>query len=136
MDTLSKQDRSRLMGKVRGRGNKATELVMVKLLRRNRLNGWRRNQMLPGKPDFEFRRERVAVFVDGCYWHGCAQHCRMPTSNRSYWLSKIARNRARDRKVNCTLRAAGWRVLRIWEHELARKREAQLLAKLRKALLA
>lgn len=135
MDTLTNRERSSLMAKIRGRGNKATELEMIELFRRSRIIGWRRNQPVPGKPDFVFRGKRVAVFVDGCYWHGCSRHCRMPTSNRRYWLGKIARNRKRDRKVTRELRAAGWRVLRIWEHELARKREARLVAKLRKALV-
>ncbi len=120
MDTLTKRDRSRLMAKVRGQGNKTTEIAMMKLLRRNRIIGWRRNQPVLGKPDFVFRVGRVAVFVDGCFWHRCPRHCRMPTSNRDYWSQKIKQNKARDRFVARVLRRSGWRVLRIWEHELKR----------------
>jgi DNA mismatch endonuclease (patch repair protein) len=134
MDSLSKAERSKLMGKIRWRGNKATELAMVAFLRRHMIFGWRRNQPLTGRPDFVFRSARVAVFVDGCFWHGCAVHYRMPASTRHYWRAKLARNRARDRLVNRTLRAAGWRVLRIWEHELAGKREGRLRSRLRRVL--
>ncbi len=69
------------------------------------------------KADIVFSRHRVAVFVDGCFWHGCATHCRMPKRNRDYWLAKIGRNRARDERVTAALAAAGWRVVRVWEHE-------------------
>jgi DNA mismatch endonuclease (patch repair protein) len=73
---------------------------------------------LPGRPDFVFRRERLAVFVDGCFWHGCRWHCRMPQHNRPYWQTKIRRNAARDRHTARLLHAAGWRVLRVWGHSL------------------
>ena len=134
MDTLTKRQRSSLMGKIRGQGNKATELELVKLFRRAGITGWRRGLPLHGKPDFVFRKERVAVFVDGCYWHGCARHGRIPASNRRYWVEKIARNKARDHAVSRGLRAARWCVLRIWEHELASKHEGRLLRRIRNAL--
>ena len=86
------------------------------------------------RPDFVFRNLRLAVFVDGCFWHACPIHATKPRNNAAFWRKKLSANRARDRKVNRTLRATGWGVLRVWEHELARKREAQLVAKLRKAL--
>ncbi len=106
------------MAAVRSVGNKETELRLVKILRANGIMGWRRHQALPGKPDFVFRRERVAVFVDGCFWHGCRWHCRMPHENRGYWQGKISGNFLRDRRTNALLRKAGWRVLRVWEHAL------------------
>lgn len=118
MDTLSKRERSRRMAAVRSTGNKATELKLISIFRANGITGWRRNQHLAGKPDFVFRRERVAVFVDGCFWHGCRRHCRTPRSHRSYWQRKIARNVARDRSTTRALRASGWRVVRVWEHSL------------------
>lgn len=73
---------------------------------------------MPGTPDFCFRRERLAVFLDGCFWHGCRVCRRRPASNVAYWTAKIVRNRERDARVSSELRALGWRVLRIWEHEL------------------
>ena len=134
LGTVSPAKRSALMAAVRSSGNQATELHLVSLFRRHRISGWRRHQALFGKPDFVFRELRLAVFVDGCFWHACPIHCRMPASNQGYWNPEIARNRARDRLVNRTLRTAGWRVLRIWKHELARRNEARLLARLGRAL--
>ncbi|MBE2286069.1 MAG: very short patch repair endonuclease [Prosthecobacter sp.] len=86
------------------------------------------------RPDFMFRRERVVVFVNGCFWHGCPDHYRRPKGNRKFWDAKIARNIARDAEVSKALRKAGWRVLHLWEHELAKKREPRLLARLRRWL--
>jgi DNA mismatch endonuclease (patch repair protein) len=67
--------------------------------------------------DVVFTRDRLAFFIDGCFWHGCAEHCQLPKTNRAYWVPKLAANVARDRKVDDALRADGWRVRRIWEHE-------------------
>jgi DNA mismatch endonuclease (patch repair protein) len=86
-----------------------------------------------GKPDFVFRALRLAVFVDGCFWHGCPKHGTRPANNARFWREKIARNQARDAEVNRALRKKGWRVLRVWEHELTRKNERRLLARLRRA---
>jgi DNA mismatch endonuclease (patch repair protein) len=69
------------------------------------------------RPDVVFRRARVAVFIDGCFWHGCPVHGTRPRSNTAYWDTKIARNRARDERADTALTAAGWRVVRLWEHE-------------------
>ncbi|MEW6301828.1 MAG: hypothetical protein AB1705_00040 [Verrucomicrobiota bacterium] len=79
------------------------------------------------RPDFVFPKLRVAVFVDGCFWHGCPLHATKPRSNAAFWRKKLASNQARDRLVTRTLRRRGWRVLRIWEHDLARKRQGRLL---------
>ena len=88
--------------------------------------------MLPGRPDFVFPRQRLAVFVDGCFWHGCPKHSNMPANNRAFWMKKLTGNQTRDRLVTRTLRKNGWRVLRIWEHEL--KKPARALARIRKVL--
>ena len=117
-DVLTKKKRSEVMSKIRGRGNKETELVLAKLFRKHRIIGWRRQQPIFGKPDFIFRRQRLAVFVDGCFWHGCPKHSNLPVNNRPFWRKKLAANKSRDRLVNRTLRRLGWRVVRIWEHEL------------------
>ncbi len=86
------------------------------------------------RPDFVFPKSRTAVFVDGCFWHGCPKHGTQPKGNRAFWKNKFARNIARDLLVTRTLRRAGWRVLRIWEHELARKNEIRLLRRIQRAL--
>jgi len=117
-DVFTKSKRSQIMAAIRSRGNKDTELKLAAILRAARITGWRRHEPLPGRPDFVFRRERLAVFVDGCFWHGCRRHCRMPQDNREYWQRKISRNLARDRATTKALKASGWRVLRLWGHAL------------------
>ena len=117
-DVFTRAKRSEVMSRIRGHGNKATELALAKLLRAHGITGWRRRQQHFGKPDFTFARERVVVFVDGCFWHGCPKHLNMPVNNRPFWEKKLSANTARDRLVTRTLRRHGWRVLRIWEHDL------------------
>ena len=133
-DVLTKAKRSALMAKVRSVGNASTEQRLAQLLRKHRMTGWRRGAPLAGKPDFVFRKGKVAVFVDGCFWHGCPRHRRTPKTRVAFWKAKLARNAQRDREVRKALRARGWRVLRIWEHELAQRNEAQLLRRIRAVL--
>src|ERR1051325_4597345 len=117
-DTFSKSKRSQIMASVRSTNNKLTEVRVVAILRKYGLKGWRRHLPLPGRPDFTFSEQGVTVFVDGCFWHGCRKHLRLPSNNRDYWQNKISRNISRDRIIATSLRKAGWRVVRIWEHEL------------------
>ena len=118
-DVFSKSKRSEVMSRIRGNENRSTEMALMHVFRANRICGWRRHQLLPGKPDFTFRKERLVVFVDGCFWHRCPIHATYPANNRDFWEHKLETNKVRDRTVNRTLRNLGWRVLRIWEHELA-----------------
>lgn len=120
------------MSAIRGRGNRSTELLMASILRRHRVTGWRRHAELPGRPDFVFRGVKVALFVDGCFWHGCPRCYAPPRTNAKFWRSKVEGNRERDRRVNRALRADGWRVIRVWEHSL--KRPAAVLRRLRAAI--
>lgn len=106
------------MASIRSAGNQTTELRLLKLMRTAKVSGWRRNMKLLGKPDFVFRAQRVALFVDGCFWHGCPCCYRRPKSRRMYWDAKVAGNIARDCLNRVRLRRMGWSVLRIWEHEL------------------
>ena len=146
------------MSRIRGRGNRDTELALAKLLRRHGITGWRRHVEIRGrdaalrrhrpvqgrntsgtvatlhasrtsqrdvptfrvKPDFVFLKSRTAIFVDGCFWHGCPKHATKPANNRAFWKKKLAGNKTRDQVVNRALRRAGWRVMRIWECELAK----------------
>jgi len=121
IDNVDKEKRSWIMERVRSRYNKSTELEFIKVMRSEKITGWRRNYPLMGKPDFVFPKSKVAVFVDGCFWHGCPKHCRMPSSNKEYWEEKIGGNIRRDRKVAKKLRQAGWSVIRFWEHDLKSK---------------
>lgn len=126
--------RSDLMSRVRDRGNETTELRMLSLLRREGVHGWRRHQKLFGKPDFVWWQERVALFVDGCFWHGhnCGRNL-SPKKNEKAWEEKFCRNRLRDRSVSAHLRSLGWGVIRIWECEL-KERPDKCLARVSKAL--
>jgi DNA mismatch endonuclease (patch repair protein) len=118
-DVFTKQKRSEVMSHIKGKGNKDTELLMIQILRRHHISGWRRNQKILGKPDFIFPRQKVALFVDGCFWHGCPRHSNMPKSNREFWEKKLLGNKNRDKYVARTLRRAGWKVVRVWEHDLS-----------------
>jgi len=135
-DVYSRERRSAVMAAVRSKGNASTEQRLVRLLRAHRVTGWRRGASLPGSPDFVFRAAKLALFVDGCFWHGCPRHSSMPANNRAYWLPKLTRNKARDRAVTRVLRAAGWRVLRVWECALNVKRQAVTMRRIARVLRA
>lgn len=117
-DMFSRKQRSEIMSKVKSRGNRATELRLANIFRDHSITGWRRHYLVFGRPDFAFRTERVAVFVDGCFWHRCPKHGALPVNNRAFWARKLSLNRQRDKIVAKTLRCSGWLVLRIWQHEL------------------
>lgn len=141
-DVYTRAERSALMAKVRGRGNLTTEEALAKVLRALGWSGWRRQQVVRGRtaagerfqvrPDFVFRGRRLVVFVDGCFWHGCPRHGTHPRGNAAFWRAKFRRNQARDRRDTRRLRSLGWRVLRLWEHELKPKVRPSLRVKLGK----
>lgn len=116
-DRISTAARSAVMSSIRSQDTKP-ELHLRRALWRIGARGYRlENRILPGRPDLVFARPRVAVFVDGCFWHGCPSHCRLPASNAEYWTRKIARNVARDSSTTARLANLGWSVLRVWEHD-------------------
>lgn len=119
-DVFTKAKRSDVMSKIHGKGNKSTEGALAAILRTHKVTGWRRHAALPGKPDFAFRSAKLAVFVDGCFWHRCPRCFTKPVTNAEFWETKLAANVMRDLRVRRQLRALGWRVVRIWEHDLPR----------------
>jgi DNA mismatch endonuclease (patch repair protein) len=148
-DVFSKAKRSEVMARIHGKGNRDTELEFMRLLRRDRISGWRRHLSLTLKkpntarskhirrvrrvsPDFVFPQLRVAIFVDGCFWHGCPTHCTTPASNVVFWRTKLDGNRTRDRYVTKTLRRQKWVVLRFWEHQM--RHGDRVIARLRLGL--
>jgi DNA mismatch endonuclease (patch repair protein) len=133
-DVFTKAKRSAVMSRIRGRGNKDTEIALARLLRQNKITGWRRHLPIFGRPDFAFPKQKIAVFVDGCFWHGCPEHSSLPVNNRAFWKRKFSTNKLRDILVKRTLRSQGWRVLRIWEHDLARKQISRLPSLILRAL--
>jgi DNA mismatch endonuclease (patch repair protein) len=131
-DTISRQQRSETMCRILSRSNRSTEQRAVILFRKLRLIGWRRNSRLTGKPDFIFPSNRIAVFIDGCFWHGCPKHCRQPATNVDYWSMKIGRNQRRDGEVNRALKRAGWRVIRVWECSLREEQTSATASRLKR----
>ena len=121
------------MSLIRGKKNKVTENALLALFRQNKVIGWRRHLPLPGKPDFAFPRLKVAVFVDGCFWHGCPRCYTRPKTNRKFWDKKREENMARDKRVARQLRCQGWKVIRIWQHSLKKSPDA-CLNRIRRAL--
>ncbi len=115
-DVMSVEKRSKVMSRIQSKDTKP-ELELARALKRSRLRFERHASDLPGKPDFVFRRRKLAVFVDGSFWHGW----RFPLWEgklTEFWQKKIAANRARDRRNFAALRRAGWKVVRIWEHQV------------------
>lgn len=133
-DVFTKAKRSEIMSRVLGHGNKATEGALIRFFRKNKITGWHRGSKLFGSPDFVFRKYRLVVFVDGCFWHNCPKHGTRPAMNRSFWFKKLERNIARDRLVNLTLRKNGWLVLRVWQHELVKGNEQRLAKRFRRVI--
>jgi DNA mismatch endonuclease (patch repair protein) len=122
MDIWSKEKRSAVMSQIKGRGNQSTEIRLVRLFRIAGIIGWRRHLLLPGKPDFCFLKAKVAIFVDGCFWHGCPKCYRRPKSNRAFWDAKVKSNIQRDKKSRMNLQKKGFKVIRIFEHQLKNPR--------------
>lgn len=136
-DIVDAKKRSEMMSKIRGTGNKSTELAFIAAMRKAGIKGWRRHiafrleLMLPGRraktgemkasvirPDFVFREEKLVVFIDGCFWHRCPKHSSIPKQNADFWLQKLELNVARDIATTAAFKKKGWRVMRVWEHDL------------------
>src|SRR5258708_5635816 len=117
---LSSSARKLMMSGFRKIGSRSTEWRLRSALMRSGISGWQMNRRdVIGTPDFWFSQHALAIFVDGCFWHGCSRCCRIPQRNQQYWNAKIAGNTARDRRLNRALSRANIRFLRIWEHDLA-----------------
>jgi|SRR5579875_498132 len=134
-DPLTPQQRSERMSRVHSTGSRSTEGRVEAALIANGIEGWvKQAKVGHAKPDFYFPAQRLAVFVDGCFWHACPVCSRrMPTARRDFWSNKIDQNRRRDNRQHRQLRREGYHVLRIWEHELKSDRWVKrLLAMLRR----
>lgn len=129
-DVFSDTKRSEIMSKVRSKKNKSTELKLIAIFKTYGIKGWRRNYSVKGHPDFVFLDQRIAVFVDGCFWHG--HDCRnlSPRDNEEYWRRKISKNKQHDIGVTKMFEKRGWTVIRIWECELKKCNRSILMNKL------
>ena len=118
VDRVSEQQRSYIMSQV-GQKNTAPEKKLRELLYTHGLRGYRVNfEKLPGRPDIAFTKYKLAIFVDGCFWHGCSCRPTKPETNKKFWEEKFKDNRKRDRKVDRQLKEMDYSVLRFWEHEI------------------
>lgn len=118
-DPLTAKERSLLMAKIRSKGNRSTELMAMSKLQDCGITGWTTHPTdILGQPDFYFPGSRLAVFVDGCFWHACPKCGRIPKTRVEFWKDKIGGNRRRDLSVSRRLRRQGYHVMRVWEHAL------------------
>ncbi|WPU66621.1 very short patch repair endonuclease [Peredibacter starrii] len=118
-------ERSRIMSKIKSNGNRSTELKIRMHLVRMGISGWEMQRKdLPGRPDFYFPKKKLVLFVDGCFWHGCPKCFKGTKTNKAFWNTKVESNRKRDRRNNKYYRGMGVKVIRIWEHEIDKKKES------------
>lgn len=120
-DVFNKEKRSHIMRQIKSRNNKSTELKLIKWFKANGIKGWRRGYPVKGKPDFVFPKLRIAVFADGCFWHGHDCRNTRPAQNKDYWTAKRERNIKRDTAVSEYLSNRGWVVVRVWECEIKKQ---------------
>jgi DNA mismatch endonuclease (patch repair protein) len=116
-DIVSKKKRSEIMSAVRSKDTKM-EIVFKKAIRQKGFKYDKKSSKYFGKPDIVFKKYKTMIFLDSCFWHGCRKHCRMPASRKKYWRNKIERNKIRDKEVNRFYEKTGWKIIRIWEHEI------------------
>lgn len=128
-DKFSKKTRSQIMSKIRSNKTVA-ELVLKKALTGRHFIY--QPKKIYGNPDFASKEKKIAIFVDGCFWHKCPKCYTAPKSNKKYWLPKIKRNVSRDKKINKLLKKERWKIIRIWEHDVIKKKTSskKILAKL------
>lgn len=119
MDNLTSEQRRKNMQNIRS-ANTTPERLVIRELRKLKIYFASHAKNIYGKPDFVFRKKKVVVFIDSDFWHGHPKRCIMPKSNCDYWVKKISRNRNRDKLVNKQLKSSGWKVIRLWEHDLKR----------------
>ena len=126
-DIFDKAKRSEIMKKARSENNKSTELQLIHIFKENTIHGWRRNYKVKGHPDFVFLNKKIAIFVDGCFWHGHDCRNTKPKDNQEYWDKKRERNMKHDKEITEYFENRGWTVIRIWECELKNKKALEKL---------
>jgi len=122
MDTVSKKKRSEIMSKVRSKDSKI-EIDFRKAIWKAGFRYRKNPTKYFGKPDLLLKKQKTVIFIDSCFWHGCKRHCRLPTTKKKYWIEKIQRNKKRDKEVNRHYKKIGWKVLRVWEHEIKKNKD-------------
>jgi DNA mismatch endonuclease, patch repair protein len=122
VDVLTPDQRKFNMSRIRAIDTKP-EIKLRKLLRSEGVRGYRIHYKLPGKPDIVFTKKKIAIFIDGCFWHKCPECFHEPETRKEFWMKKIQSNIDRDHKVRGHLKEEGWTVVRIWEHEIKKEPE-------------
>ena len=133
-DVFDKEKRSDIMRRIKSNKNKSTELRLIEVFRENHIIGWRRNYPVKGHPDFVFLDRKVAVFVDGCFWHGHDCRNTRPSDNQDFWNKNREKNIKHYREITERFADRGWIVLRIWECELKKKNRELLISRLQDIL--
>lgn len=131
-DVLTPEQRHKNMSHIKGK-NTSPEIKLRKLLWSSGIRGYRVHYGLPGKPDIVFTRQKVVIFIDGCFWHKCPVCFRPPATNAEFWNEKLGKNVERDKIVTEKLEGDGWLVLRFWEHEV-KKTPADVVDKIKTAV--
>lgn len=121
-DVLTPEQRAYNMSMIRGK-NTGPEVKLRKMLWTEGIRGYRIHYNLPGKPDITFTKKKIAIFIDGCFWHKCPICFQEPETRKEFWMEKIQSNVGRDKKINEQLKNDGWTVIRIWEHEIRKEPE-------------
>lgn len=133
-DIFNKEKRSHIMRSIKSKNTKSTELKMIALFKANDITGWLRTYNVKGHPDFVFLKQRVAIFVDGCFWHGHDCRNTRPADNADYWAKKRNRNVQHDKEITALFENRNWTVLRIWECELKKKNISATIKRILSAL--
>ena len=120
MDTVSKKKRSEIMSRVKSRDSKM-EISFRKELSKRGFRYRKNAGKYLGKPDVVLPKHKTVIFLDSCFWHGCRRHGTLPGTRRKFWVAKIERNKKRDKAVVRHYKKIGWKIFRIWEHDLKRK---------------
>jgi len=132
-DVHTPRQRSYNMSRIRGKDTKP-EIFLRKALWKEGFRYTLKNKDVPGKPDLVFRKQKIVIFVDGCFWHRCPKHFVEPANNIDFWEKKIQSNVDRDKKINRELKKSGWTVVRIWEHDLKKDQYIKAVKRVVEAL--
>lgn len=122
MDVFSKKKRSEIMSKIRSKDTKI-EILFRKTLWKKGFRYKKNSSKYFGKPDLALPKHKTVIFIDSCFWHNCPKHGYLPKSNLRYWRKKIERNKERDKEVGKHYKKIGWKIFRIWEHEIKKNSE-------------
>lgn len=132
-DVHTPGQRSYNMSRIRSRDTKP-EILLRKALWKEGFRYTLKNKDVPGKPDLVFRKQKIVIFVDGCFWHRCPKHFVEPANNADFWEKKIQSNVGRDKKINRELKKSGWTIVRIWEHDLKKDQYIKVVERVAKTL--